>query len=312
MQDQSDPLLDQLISNALLRFDANLRAALPETAPQLLRFLRDIPTRPEHAFGARAFPHFVLPYWLSPARERIADAEFQTDVIYSTISGYYSIRLCDNIGDNDGPPELRKFAPCAAYFDSEFIRPYMTYFSAKDEFWHLFDRFWAQQAEASAADGLLNDVDEKTFASLSSKKFTATKIPLAAVRSRYLVSKSEFDDWLQFVDYLGRFAQFSNDFFDWRHDSLQGITTYVSSEWKRRAPDDSIASWFLREGFDWGVDELKSRFETVKREAEVSGNKAVLDWVAARGRTLNDDIEEMRSGLELVKTFGRIISGQRP
>jgi hypothetical protein len=312
MPGESDPLLEQLISNALLRFDANLGAALPEAAPRLLKSLRDVPTRPEHMFGARAFPHFVLPYWLSPARERIADAVFQADVVYSTISGYYSIRLCDDIADNDGPHELRKCAPCIAYFDSEFIRPYMKYFPMTDEFWRLFDKFWAQQAESSAADGLLDDVDGQTFASLSSKKFTATKIPLAAVRFRYLLSEGEFDAWLRFVDCLGNFAQFSNDFFDWRHDSLQGITTYVSSEWRRRAPDDSIASWFLREGFDWGIGELKSRFETVKCQAEVSANKAVLDWVAARGRTLEGDIEGMRSGLALVKTFGRIVSGQRP
>ena len=306
------PLFEQLISNAFLRFDGNLRAALPGTAPQLLKFLRDVPTRPEHVFSSRAFPHFVLPYWLSPAQERIVDAEFQTDMIYSTINGYHSIRLCDNIADDDSPPELRIFAPCAAYFASELIRPYMKYFPATEDFWHFFDKFWAQQAVASAGDRLLVDVDEETFKSLSSKKFTATKIPIAAVRFRYRVLESEFDEWLRFVDCLGSFAQFSNDFFDWRHDSLHGITTYVSSESRRRAPDDSLANWFLREGFDWGVAELKSRFEIVKRQAEALGNEAVLDWAVARGCALDGDIKKMCSGLELVKTFGRITSGQRP
>jgi hypothetical protein len=43
----------------------------------------------------------------------------------------------------------------------------------------------AQQAEASAADGMLEDVDAEIFASLSSRKFTGTKIPMAAVRYRY-------------------------------------------------------------------------------------------------------------------------------
>ena len=192
------------------------RGCASRSGPQLREFLHGVPTRPEHVFGARAFPHVVLPYWLSPTRERVADAEFQTDVIYSSISGYYSIRLCDNIADNDCPPELRKLAPCALYFDSESIRPYVKHFPATHEFWNLLDKFLAQQAEASAADSLLDDVDKETFASLSSKKFTGTKIPISAVRFRYPGLESSFEQMLQFVDCLGNFAQFSNDFLDWR------------------------------------------------------------------------------------------------
>ncbi len=299
--------------DAFRRFDANLRAALPKTAPQLFKFLRGVPTvaHPEDVLGGRAFPHFVLPYWLSPARARIADAEFQTDVIYSTINGSYSIRLSDNIADNDGPPELKKFAPCAAYFDSEFIRTYMKYFPPSHQFWKSFDGFWAQQAEASSADSLLDDVDEETFVLVSSKKFTATKIPVLAVHFRYQASDTSFEQWLRFVDCLGNFAQFSNDFFDWRRDSIHGITTYVSSESRRRAPGDSVAKWFLREGFDWGVAELKSRFDSVKQRCEALRNEAILDWVIARGCTLDDDIGKARSALELVKTFGRITSGNQ-
>ena len=175
MHDRSDPFLDQLVSTAFRLFDANLEAALPRATPKIREFLRRVPTRPEHIFNARSFPIVVLPYWLSPSRERTVDAEFQTDMIYSSISGYYSIRLCDNIADNDSPPELRKLAPCTLYFDSEAIRPYRKHFPTTHEFWNLFDTFLAQQAEASAADSLLDDVDAETFASLSSKKFTGTK-----------------------------------------------------------------------------------------------------------------------------------------
>ena len=198
MHDKSDAVLEEFVSNAFRRFDANLEAALPRSTPKLREFLRRVPTRPEHVVYARGFPHVVLPYWLSPTRRRVADAEFQTDVIYSSISGYYSIRLCDNIADNDCPPELRKLAPCTLYFDSEAIRPYMKHFPANHEFWSLLDTFLAQQAEASAADGLLDDVDAETFASLSSRKFTGTKIPLAAVRFRYPGLESSFEQWLSF------------------------------------------------------------------------------------------------------------------
>jgi hypothetical protein len=309
MHDKSDPLLQLGLSNAFLRFEANLKAALPRTTPQLRQYLQGAPTRPEHVFGARNFPHFLLPYWLSPAADRVADAEFQTDLIYSSINGYYSIRLCDNIADNDSPPELRKLAPCTLYFDSEAIKPYRKHFSATQEFWSSFDTFLAQQAEASAADSLLEDVDAETFASLSSKKFTGTKIPMSAVRYRYHGLERSFEQWLRFVDCLGNFAQFSNDFFDWHHDSIHGITTLLSSESRRRAPGESIAAWFVREGFDWGVEELKLRFENAKLRSEALGNEAVVDWLIVRGRTLDTDIRRVRSGLEPFRTFGRVISG---
>jgi hypothetical protein len=311
MQDKSDPVLEEVVSNAFLRFEANLKAAMPRTAQQVRHYLQGVPTKPEHVFGVRNFPHFLLPYWLSPTADRVADAEFQTDLIYSSINGYYSIRLCDNIADNDSPPELRKLAPCTLYFDSEAIRAYREHFPVAHEFWSLFDTFLAQQAEASAADSLLEDVDAEAFASLSSKKFTGTKIPMSAVRYRYQGLERSFDQWSRFVDCLGSFAQFNNDFFDWHHDSMHGITTYVSSESRRRAAsEESIATWFVREGFDWGVNELKLRFENARLQAEALENEALLDWLISRGRTLDDDISKLRSGFNLLKRLGRIVSDQ--
>ena len=88
------------------------------------------------------------------------------------------------------------------------------------------------------------------------------------------------------------------------HDSIHGITTYISSESRRRAPGESITTWFLREGFDWGVAELQLRFDNVKLHAEALENEAVLDWLIARGRTLDDDIGKVHSGLDLLKTTG--------
>jgi len=65
MQDKSDPLLQLCLSNAFRRFEVNLNAALPRTTPQLRQYLQGVPTKPEHVFGIRDFPHFLLPYWLS-------------------------------------------------------------------------------------------------------------------------------------------------------------------------------------------------------------------------------------------------------
>ena len=186
----------------------------------------------------------------------------------------------------------------------------MKYFSLHHEFWTFFDKFWAEQAEASAADSFLSDIDYELFSSLSSRKFTATKIPIAAVRFRYQELEASIERWFNFVDLVGIFAQFNNDFFDWSHDPRFGLTTYISSEARRRAPDESLTTWFLREGFDWGAGVLRSSLDEVKNEAEVLGNRAVLDWVIARADALERDIVEARSDLDLVKTFGRILSNQ--
>jgi hypothetical protein len=59
MQDKSDPVLEQCLSDALRRFDANLEAALPRTTPNIRQYLRGVPTKPEHVFGVRNFPHFL-------------------------------------------------------------------------------------------------------------------------------------------------------------------------------------------------------------------------------------------------------------
>jgi hypothetical protein len=310
MQDSSYPPFERLVSDAFVRFESNLRAALPNTAPQVLKLLHGDPPalHPEVALDSRSFPHYLLPYWLSPVRARAVDLEFQSDVLYSTANGSHSIRLCDNIADGDGPSTLRKVAPCAAYFSSEFSRPYMKYFPVHHDFWGFFDKFWAQQVESSSADALLRDVDDQAFLLLCSKKFTATKIPIVAVHLRYEELENSPEEWFKFVDMLGNFVQFNNDFFDWNHDSQYGIITYISSEARRRAPGESLARWFLKEGFDWGASSLRSRFDNVKKEAEFLGNRAVLDWVIARGYALDCDIDEARSDLELVKTFGRIIS----
>ena len=65
------------------------------------RHLRRVPslTNPALSLLPQAFPIFELPYWMTPASARRKDAAFQEDMAYSTFSGYYAIRLIDNITD---------------------------------------------------------------------------------------------------------------------------------------------------------------------------------------------------------------------
>jgi len=52
------------------------------------------------------------------------------------------------------------------------------------------------------------------------------------------------------------------------------------------------------------------RFENVKLHAEALGNEALRGWLIERGQTLEGDIGKLRSGLNLLKRLGSVISGQ--
>lgn len=314
MAPQGSSLLETIVLDAFRRFDSNLQAALPRASAAILDTLYGVPKSHDAraVLTAPSFPHYVLPYWLSPAEAAAKDVTFQGDVVYSTINGSYSVRLSDNIADGDCPEALRKLAPCAAYFDSEFLRPYMRYFPSDHAFWDNCDRYWRAQAEASVVDALLDDVDEETFAQVSSRKFSATKVPVAAIGLRYGHLGDRLETWLGFVDLLGEFTQFNNDFFDWSHDQRYGITTFVSSEARRRRPESTVFKWFADEGFSWGADALRTRFRRLHDAAETLDNPSVIAWLKARGEALDSDIRRMRNDLDLVRTFGRITTARHP
>lgn len=300
--------LELILDRSALRFRSNLEAALPTTVPMIDRWLVRVPAPPrmvETCLAITSFPTFALPYWLTPAAERENDFEFQCSIAYSTLNGYFFVRLIDNVTDGDGPPQVRKLLPAAGYFGAQFMSPYLAYFDAGHRFWPVFHSAWNEQAENNSVDAVVDDIDRSLFLGVSARKFGASKVPLAAAAFRY-GRDGRLPEWNAFVDRLGAFSQFLNDLFDWLHDSRGGITTYLQSEFRRRHnAGESIAAWILREGFDWGVDQLRLWIGELSEMAASLGSEGAIEWVAKRKARLEDEIETGYRGLGLLGSLAR-------
>jgi len=148
-----DGQLRRILQRAADRFYANLDAALPRTAPLIKARLKRVPAGPrtvEVCLATQSFPAFSMHWWITPAEARGTDGQFLEDLCYSTLNGYYFVRLIDNVQDGDGPSDLRQLLPAGGYFHAEFQSPYQRWFPADHPFWRDFQAAWNEQAEAAA------------------------------------------------------------------------------------------------------------------------------------------------------------------
>jgi hypothetical protein len=291
----SDRLLDSIVTRAGARLAVDLQRDLPAAGPRIRRHLHRVPSLTNSALSLlpQAFPIFELPYWMTPASVRRKDAAFQEDMAYSTFSGYYAIRLIDNITDRDGPKELPALLPTAGYFHWRFLQPYLKYFPGRHPFWPEFHRVWSEQAELTAEDALAREITQDVFDRVSARKFGAIKVPMAAVAFRY-DRRALLESWYAFVDALGSFVQFWNDFLDWQHDANHGIVTLLQSESSRhRARGETHIEWFLREGFAWGSDRLRIDMRKVVKHGNDLHNRRLAGWLATREALLNRQLSAL-------------------
>ncbi|MEO8678881.1 MAG: hypothetical protein ABI665_07535 [Vicinamibacterales bacterium] len=288
-----DPLLEQTVTLAAQRLNADLHRDLPSATSHLERHLKRVPslTHPTTTLVPEAFPSLALPHWMTPSAARPGDSEFLADVAYSTFSGYYAIRLIDNLTDRDGPAELPALLPTAGYFHWRFLQPYLKHFPHGHDFWPEFHRVWSDQANATVEDALEPEITEDTFYQVSSRKFGASKVPLAAVAFRHGMP-THLQAWYEFVDVLGAFVQFMNDFLDWRHDDEHEINTFLQSESRRRrAPGETHAEWFGREGCSWGTDRLRLEMRKVSELGRRLSNDDASRWIAVREEVLERQLD---------------------
>jgi len=296
-----DTRLRQILQRAADRFHADLKRALPRTTPLLTARLKRVPAGSktvEVCLAAKSFPAFSMPYWLTPDNARHTDLEFQEDLSYSTLNGYYFVRLLDNVSDGDGPEELKRLLPAAGYFYAQFQSPYQAHFPPDHPFWTAFHHAWNEQAEAAAIEGEIGDINLEKFLSVSALKFGAAKGPLAAAGYRY-GRERELPAWMAFVDRLGAFSQLVNDLFDWHHDHVLGINTLIQAEYRSRrsAPDETIHRWILREGFDRAVALLHTWHAELRRMAQALSSDEAMLWLDRRRDLLDREIGEAHAVL---------------
>ena len=292
--------LSQIITQAVTRLQTEIHRAAPVMAAQVVPWLESLAgsARPEDYFKhPLAFPALLLPWWVEQSLGRQPDLALQADLAYSTINGYYYIRLIDNLMDGHATVE-RDLLPALNFFHTQFQSAYLPYFPADHPFWPYFTATWIRSGEAAMEDSALTDIDEATFTRVAAQKVCAAKIPAAAIAYRHHRADL-IEPWAEVVDLLGGWHQFLNDLFDWHKDLSQHTTTYFLSEAERRRnPDELVVSWVAREGFAWGIDQAQEWMSRLKAKAEALDSPDLLAYLTTRESMLLAQQEKLASGLQ--------------
>ena len=210
---------------------------------------------PEKYFSDQwGYPVLDLPWWIATAEGTSPDLGFHADLVYSTVNGYYFVRLVDDAMDEPNGSRT-DLLPATAFFHSRFQAVYHSYFPSGHPFWRRFERCWFGSAQAASADAHLATLDMDDFVRLAAAKTGAAKIPVAAICYRRKWAK-RIPTWSNLCDLLSRYIQMADDVLDWPSDCLrrQGRTFFLSEADRRRNPGESIAEWVAREGLSWGLD----------------------------------------------------------
>ena len=291
--------VEGLVTQAVETVESRMRRAAPFLADGVARWMRGLwrTGRPADYFlQPDRFPVIQLPCWLEGTIRGAPDAGFQASLVYSSVNGYYFIRLVDDVMDGDGSAPA-SLLPALGLFHAEFVSSYHRWFPAGHPFWNDFRALWYGAADAAAQDAALEDLDHERFVEVAARKVSAAKIPLAAVGHRY-GAPDRLAAWSDFCDRLGRFEQLTDDLFDWHDDLRRGAATWVLSEAGRRAaPGESAAAWIVREGFEWGVDTLRSWMSELRRAASELESARVVEHLAARENRLLERWDGVRPGL---------------
>jgi hypothetical protein len=294
----NDSHLDDLLAAALARLEREMALAAPIMAERMSGWMRQLARspRPEDYFNnSIGFPLLRLPWWLE-ATFHAPDPTFQADLVYSTVNGYYYIRLLDNVMDGHTTVE-RQLLPAAGFYHTQFQSAYQRYFEPRHPFWAFFEQTWFRSAEVTVLDASLDSLTLAQFQQIAGQKVCAAKIPLAAVCHRY-ERAGLLEPWSQFVDALGAWHQMWNDVFDWHKDLTYETRTYFLSEaGRRKRPDEPAAAWVVREGFDWGVATLQAWMQTLKEQARGLSSPGLLRYLEQRDTMLQEQKDALADHL---------------
>lgn len=304
-----DPELNQALEQAVARIQADLTQAMPHIAPRLQAWMQHLARSEQAADYFRqpiSFPLLQLPWWLAHSIDA-ANRKFLTDVVYSTLNGYYFIRLIDNVMDGHSTHEVQ-LLPAAGFFHTQFQVAYQTYFPAPHPFWQTFQHAWFRAAEITIRDADLTNITLEQFREISSHKVSAIHIPLAAICWQS-AQPQRLTLWLAFVNKLSGWHQFWNDVFDWSKDLRFGTATYFLSEAERRkAAQETVAEWVTREGFAWGIQVLMDWMQDLKQWARPLNSPSLLAYLDFRQHLLAEQARQLQTDLkqlaQLAAAFG--------
>jgi hypothetical protein len=247
--------LSDLIKTAVLQIHSDMNEAAPFMAEQVICWMKTLSGTEQPAdyfMHPLGFPMLLLPWWCEQScRPSDPTLRFQSALAYSTINGYYYIRLIDNLMDGDAEAKLN-LLPALNFFHTQFQATYHSYFPAEHPFWNTFKTIWFRSAESAMQDITLVDIDQAAFKQIAGQKVCAGKIPVIAT-CYYHERPDLIETWSEFIDLLGCWHQMFNDLFDWNKDLTHQNPTYFLSEARRQAgTNDAVTGWVFKGGFVWG------------------------------------------------------------
>lgn len=301
MPDVADPYppqLSALAKGAYARLRRRLRTGAPGLSVPALEWTRTLSggSSPVRYFThPEAFPMLLLPWWLEEDIRGTPDTRFQSDLAYSTISGYYFVRMVDDLMDGERPPEPGAL-PALFIFHTEFTRTYQGLFGSEDSFWDSLAASWTASAEMASRDAVNGAATRAEFIETSARKIVAARIPLAAVGHRH-ARTDLLGPWFHFVDVFGRWHQMLNDIAGWQNDLQHGRQTYFLSRAPGRDPA-AVGAWVVRDGLTGGFAELERWMDDCIAAASALGSRPLMAYLASRHHRVMAQRDEMMRSLE--------------
>lgn len=237
----------------------------------------------------------LLPWWLEGCIRGMPNRRFQAELVYSTMSGYYFVRMIDDLMDGERPPEAAVL-PALYVFHAEFVRSYQGLFGSADGFWDELAATWLESAEMASRDAINGAATRAQFTETSARKVVAARIPLAAVCHRH--GRTDLlEPWYRFVDLFGRWHQMLNDISGWQIDLEHGRQTYFLSRAPTRARS-AVGAWFVKEGLAAGFDELDGWMDECIAAASDLGSPPLSAYLASRRAGVVAQRDEMMRRLQ--------------
>ena len=232
---------------------------------------------------------------------------FQRDVVYSTVAGYYFVRLTDDLMDGEQvPPPV---VPLLIVLHAEFEQTYHRHFAAGHPFWDDLARSSYQAAETASGDASQQRITREHFLASSARKVAGAKIPIAAV-CHHSGRSDLVAPWSAFVDLLGRWHQMLNDMVGWSRDLKRGTPTYFLSEAAEQAGGDgSIAEWVISEGYAWAMDQLGPWMAELRVSAHELGSPSIARYLEHRDAALLATWQDLRGEMGSLQRLARSLRG---
>ena len=260
---------------------------------------------PDYFLRPRTFPLLHLPWWAAKSFSAQPDYPFLADVIYSTVNGYYYIRLLDNVMDGHGTVEL-KILPATAFFHTEFQATYQKYFDAAHPFWEVFRSAWFSASDAVTREVNLHRIDRADFERITVAKLAGIRIPLAAVGFRHGAGE-RLRGWEKFTLALARWSQMEDDLFDWHHDLRHGKTSYFLTEAHRHKGSESVEAWVISEGFQQGMETLNRELSALRGLVPALSSPDVVRYLDSREAILESQKVRIGQAFQILNDVASIM-----